>query len=255
MGSNMEVGRLDSYQLRWLGGAAGFGSFGDAPPPNDPSLDYAQIRNNAARLADASVIPTVRCGRKKGGKNREALCAQRAVLLALGWISQKAYESVDAKAETLPAIRRLQKAVGAQVDGDWGPETTSKLQAVIDKALGKGKATMALTLKSSGSAAVSASGTGKPKASSGTATGGNGSKGSSSSSSDEPAVGSSGLSFPMKVGLGVLGVALLSAGVWYSMRSNPSLAELMETDPEAAKRSLAKKLGCSPEDIELQDVA
>ena len=32
-------------------------------------------------------------------------------------------------------VKALQKLVGAYVDGDWGPETTTKLQIFLNKVL------------------------------------------------------------------------------------------------------------------------
>jgi len=97
--------------------------------------DRQHIENNAARIADVLAVPPAPgCGRQRSARDA-ALCKQREVLISLGWLDANKYGRHPIKQWSVPAIRRLQKAVGVKGDGDWGPNTNKALKSVIENAL------------------------------------------------------------------------------------------------------------------------
>lgn len=93
--------------------------------------DRDHILTMAPAVNDAMGRSIGNCGRTKK-RHRSALCAQRRVLIALGWIPGSDYSKRDIRKRSRPAIKRLQKAVGAKADGIWGQRTDKKLQALLD---------------------------------------------------------------------------------------------------------------------------
>jgi len=97
--------------------------------------DRKHIENNAARVADVLAVPPAPgCGRQRSERDA-ALCKQREVLISLGWLRASLYGKHPIKRWSVPAIKRLQKAVGVKGDGDWGPKTNNALKNVVQNAL------------------------------------------------------------------------------------------------------------------------
>ena len=108
-------------------------AFGLLPFLPKPSSDTAHVQAQAAAIEKVLKSPNPPgCGGKGA-----AWCAQRRVLIALGWIDPKLYGEKDIRAHSLPAIRRLQMALGVPPDGNWGPQTNGALLRVLEQALGR----------------------------------------------------------------------------------------------------------------------
>ena len=121
-----------------------------------PEEDLTTIQGRAKIIAKA-LDPKNDPG-KCGGAS-PAHCIQRRVLIAIGWLDGKYYEDTDrerVKQFSVPAIRRLQEAIGTPVDGNWGPKTAGKLQRVLEAALGRRVDTAASGQKPGGGAASTA---------------------------------------------------------------------------------------------------
>lgn len=101
------------------------------------SDDLAHLKAKAGDVAAALVTDPLgeRCGRKRSS-NRSSLCAQRRVLIILGWLPAADYEARLTGGRGEKAIQRLQKALGVPVDGDWGTSTQDAFLKLLKTAVG-----------------------------------------------------------------------------------------------------------------------
>lgn len=70
-----------------------------------------------------------------GGKSTDH-CKARRMMIELGMIRLDDYEKKNIGERSKPAIKRIQAAVGAVVDGFWGPETSGKLAKALQDGVG-----------------------------------------------------------------------------------------------------------------------
>ncbi len=71
-----------------------------------------------------------------GGKDADH-CSARRALIELGWINQSDYGKKNISARSVPAIKRLQTAVGETPDGYWGPRTSGAVLRTLEEAVGQ----------------------------------------------------------------------------------------------------------------------
>jgi len=98
-----------------------------------------EIKEAAAALIAINALPEPpdRCGRMppivakpyRGEAVARALCYQRAVLIAMGYLDAEDYGRAGSIGTG--AIMELQGSLGVDVDGDWGPATNRRLSDIV----------------------------------------------------------------------------------------------------------------------------
>ena len=95
--------------------------------------DLELIQDNAQALVNVFNSPN-----PPGCKGVSAdHCSARRALIELGWIPPTDYGKKNISDRSVPAIKRLQAAIGETVDGMWGPRTSGALLRVLEQALGQ----------------------------------------------------------------------------------------------------------------------